>query len=238
MTESFAIVLGGGGERVIASHIRALDRLGRDPRRAAAVVGTSAGAFVAARFTIGLPLVAPPLRTDAPASFAQLAALWSSLAGPLTDRRRAVGALALRHTGDPDALVARVRAHLPAAAWPPPLRVVAIDAVTGERIAIGPGSGVPVARAVAASRAIPTVDPPIPVAGRRCIDGAVGSATNADLVLSTDARTVYISTGLGDRPAPGTPEPLWAEALAREVEALQAAGREVVVLREPEAAAA
>jgi NTE family protein len=233
MTESFAIVLAGGGERVIPLHISALDRLARagyDPGAATAVVGTSAGAFVAARLTTGLPLAAPPLRSTRPASFARLAALWSSIDGSPADRRRHLGALALRHRGDPDALVARVRAHLPDAPWPAPLRIVTIDAASGERVALTAASGVPLARAVAASRAIPTVDPPVAVAGRRCIDGALGSATNADLVPAADAAAVFISTGLSDPPIAGTPEPLWAQALAREVRELEAAGRRVVVM--------
>jgi NTE family protein len=241
VTESFAIVLAGGGERVIPRHARALDRLGRDPLAAEAVIGTSAGAFVAARLTTGLPLAAPPVRTgqpDAPATFVRLAALWSALDGSVTDRRRHLGALALRHPGDPDDLVARVEAHLPDAPWPAALWIVAVDAASGERVELTSASRVPLARAVAASRAIPTVDPPVPVAGLRCIDGAIGSATNADLALCTGARTIFISSGLSDPPAPGTPEPLWAQALAREVEALEADGREVVVMREPEVAAA
>jgi NTE family protein len=241
MTESFAIVLAGGGERVIPRHIRALARLGCDPLAAEAVIGTSAGAFVAARLTTGLPLTAPPLRPgqpDAPAAFARLAALWSALDGSVTDRRRHFGALALRGTGDPDDLVARVGAHVPDAPWPAALWIVAIDAESGERVELTRASRVPLARAVAASRAIPTVDPPVPVAGLRCIDGAIGSATNADVALCTGAQTIFISSGLSDPPTPGTPEPLWAQALAREVEALEAAGREVVVLRDAEVAAA
>jgi NTE family protein len=241
MTDSFAIVLAGGGERVIPRHLRALDRIGRDPLDAEAVIGTSAGAFVAARLVTGLRLAAPPLRPgqpDAPAAFARLAALWAALDGSVTDRRRHLGALALLHPGDPDDLVARVGAHLPDAPWPAALWIVAVDAASGERVELSRASRVPLARAVAASRAIPTVDPPVPVAGLRCIDGAVGSATNADVAFCTDARTIFISSGLSDPPTPGTPEPIWAQALAREIEALEADGREVVVLREPEVAAA
>ncbi|HET8755644.1 MAG TPA: patatin-like phospholipase family protein, partial [Solirubrobacteraceae bacterium] len=56
MTENFAIVLAGGGERVIAWETGVLAGLanrGTDPRRAAAVIGTSAGALVAARLAAG-----------------------------------------------------------------------------------------------------------------------------------------------------------------------------------------
>jgi hypothetical protein len=60
------------------------------------------------------------------------------------------------------------------------------------------------------------------------MDGAVGSATNADLA---PAGTVLVVSGIGEKPRPRTPEPLWADALEREVAALEAGGREVTVLR-------
>jgi len=240
MTESFAIVLAGGGERVIAWETGVLAGLaarGTDPRRAATVIGTSAGALVAARVAAGRDpredagrlaagvgaRRASPDPSPGAAAFARLAGLWSATPGSEAERRRRIGALALQHPGCPERLIGRVGRRLAGGPWPAALRVAAVDAVTGERVALTAADAVPVARGVAASRAIPTVNPPITVNGRRLIDGAVGSATNADLALATPARTVIVIASFGLE--------LWAAALEREVQALRTAGREVLVIR-------
>jgi NTE family protein len=241
MTDSLAIVLAGGGERIVAWHVGVLAGLaaaGREPRRAAAVIGTSAGALVAARLAAGIDprtdaLAVTPRApaADVRATFERLTQLWGAPGGSDDDRRRRIGAVALNHTGDPELLVAAIRQRLPRTAFPPSLQIAAIDAERGERIAFGASSGVPLERAVAASRAIPGLHPPVPIHGRRFIDGAVGSATNADLALAVPARTIIVVTGIGDRPEPRTPESLWAAALEREVAELEAAGRRVIVVR-------
>ena len=46
---------------------------------------------------------------------------------------------------------------------------------------------------------------------------------------------MIVSSGIGPKPRPRTPEPLWAHALEREVSALEAAGREVTVMNPREA---
>jgi NTE family protein len=247
VTENFAIVLAGGGERVIAWETGVLAGLaarGTDPRRAETVIGTSAGALVAARVAArGDPRVdaarlaagrdprldgAGAALSPAAATFARLAALWAATPGSDTERRRRIGALALQQgSGCPERLIERVRRRLPEGPWPAALQVAAVDAVTGERVALTAADGVPVACGVAASRAIPAVNPPVPVNGRCLIDGAVGSATNADLALTTSARTVIVIASFGLA--------LWAAALDREVQALQTAGRRVVVIRPSEA---
>lgn len=240
MTESLAIVLSGGGERLVAWHVGVLAGLaaaGRDPRRAAAVIGTSAGALVAARLAAGIDpradaLAVSPRPPAGRADFERLTLLWGAPGGSDDERRRRIGAVALNHTGDPEPFVAGIRSRLPGLAFPPSLTIVAVDAESGERVAFGAADGVPLDRAVAASRAIPGLVPPIPIDGRRYIDGAVGSSTNADLAV---ARTVLVVSGIGHRPRARTPEPLWADALEREVTALEAAGREVLVVRPGEA---
>jgi NTE family protein len=238
---SFDIVLSGGGERVIPWHLGVLAGLsagGRDPRRATAIIGTSAGAFVAARLAAGIDPRADALAlhapTTAPPAFERLTKLWGASDGPDDERRRRIGALALIHPGDPEPLIEAIRGRLGTTTFPPSLVITAVDAESGERVAFTAEDGVPVERAVAASRAIPGLVPPIPIAGRRYMDGAVGSSTNADLAT---ARTVVIVSGVGEHPAPRTPEPLWATALEREVAALEAAGREVTVVRPREAPA-
>jgi NTE family protein len=231
-----AIVLSGGGERVIAWHLGVLAGLaaaGHDPRRAGTVIGTSAGALVAARLAAGVDpradaLAVSPRAATVHADFERLTLLWGARDGSDDERRRRIGAVALNHTGDPEPFVADVRRRLAGPDFPASLTIVAVDAESGERVAFGAADGVPLERAVAASRAIPGLVPPIPIGGRRYIDGAVGSATNADLVV---ARTVLVVTGIGERPEPRTPEPLWQDALEREVAGLEAAGSEVTVVR-------
>jgi NTE family protein len=231
------IVLSGGGERVIAWHLGVLAGLaaaGRDPRRAA-LIGTSAGALVAARVAAGVDPRADALSVRPPSAdpdYERLTLLWGARDGSVDERRRRIGAVALNHTGDPEPFVQAVRRRLAGSDFPPSLTIVAVDAESGERVAFAAADGVPLERAVAASQAVPGLVPPIPIAGRRFIDGAVGSATNADL-----ARTpaVLVVSGIADRPRPRTPEPLWADALGREVAALEAAGHEVAVVRPREA---
>jgi NTE family protein len=227
------IVLSGGGERVIPWHLGVLAGLaaaGHDPRRAA-LLGTSAGAFVAARLAAGIDPRADALNArpaEPPPAFERLTLLWGAAGGSDDERRRRIGAVALNQADDPEALVAAIRDRLPGGGFPRTLTVVAIDAESGERVSFDATSGVPIERAVAASRAIPTVNPTIPIGGRRYMDGAVGSATNADLAT---ARTVLVVSGVGERPAARTPEPLWAAALEREVAQLESTGRRVIVVR-------
>ena len=100
---------------------------------------------------------------------------------------------------------------------------------TGERVAFGRGDGVPVAAAVAASRAVPGVRPPITLLGRRYMDGAIGSATNADLAAGADR--VVVVTPTPAEPPDGTLFAVWDVALRRELEGLRAGGAEVVAIR-------
>lgn len=155
----------------------------------------------------------PPAAGGA-AAFAALGLAWDAMDGSLTDRRRALGAWAIAHSpGGEEAFVARIAALLPAGGWPPALRLVAIDAESGERVVFDAGSGVPLERAVAASRAVPGLLPLVTIGGRRFVDGALGSATNADL-LPGDDRIVIVPL-----PARATNlvEALWRAALEAEV---------------------
>ncbi|MDA0140902.1 patatin-like phospholipase family protein, partial [Solirubrobacter deserti] len=222
-----SVALGAGGERAVAWEVgvlAGLADLGWDLRGADTILGTSAGALVAARLALGVdpradasiharrnPCVAP---TRLPgSSFSVLGALWQAAEGSLTERRRALGAFAVAHArGDEDAFVARIGALVPTDAWPAALRVVAIDADTGERVVFGPDDGVPLARAVAASRAVPGLRPPVTIGGRRFIDGALGSATNADVL---DGYAVVI-VPLTSRPETAV-EAVWLAALRAEV---------------------
>jgi NTE family protein len=227
------IVLSGGGERVMPWHLGVLAGLaaaGRDLRRAA-FIGTSAGALIAARAAAGVDPRADALALRPPSAepdLQRLTLMWGARDGSMEERRRRIGAVALNHTADPEPFVAVIRGRLAGSDFPPRLTIVAVDAESGERVAFTAADGVPLERAVAASRAIPGLVPPIPIDGRRYMDGAVGSSTNADLALT---RPVLVVSGIGDRPRARTPESLWSDALEREVAVLEAAGHDVTVLR-------
>lgn len=242
-----AVVLSGGGERVLAWQVGVLAGLadrGFDVRSAPVVVGTSAGAVVAARALTREPRAAadavlaqadgaavPTPPSGAEALFAQLTAVWTG-AGGGDAARRLVGRVAVdRSPGDAAGFVAAVASRVPDR-WPAALRVVAVDALAGERVVLDAGSGVPVAVGVAASRAIPVRCPPVPVHGRPHVDGGLGSATNADVLLAAVKDGDVSSVLVVAAPDYGTVlDGLWAAALAAEVEELRAADARVTVLR-------
>ncbi len=71
--------------------------------------------------------------------------------------------------------------------WPAARFVVtAIDTADGEFLAVDRDTGWPLLDAVAASCAVPGVDPPITVGGRRLVDGGLRSPPNADLAAGCD----------------------------------------------------
>ncbi|MDA0165704.1 patatin-like phospholipase family protein [Solirubrobacter ginsenosidimutans] len=238
-----AVVLAGGGERVVAWEIGVLAGLvdgGIDPRRAAAVLGTSAGALVAARVAAGVDpradadaiAAAPPGRHGSQVeTFVALAAAWESAGASTAERRRAFGRLAVEQSpGGEEAAVASVARRLPGGGWPASLRVAAVDARSGERVVFDPSAGVSLARAIAASRAVPVLRAPVTIGGRPLIDGALGSATNADALAGIDAWLTIIITPVAADPAATGPERLWLTALREEVAGLERHGRNVVVV--------
>jgi NTE family protein len=212
-----AVALAGGGERVIAWEAGVLSGLLVQPD---VVLGTSAGALVAARFAAGWPahddLVPGPHPAEA---FDQLAGVWEVAGTTLQERRRTLGRRAVAASpGGEEAFVARIAARVPPV-WPAGLWIAAIDAGSGERVIFDGGD---VARAVAASRAVPGLLPPVTIGGRAYVDGALGSATNADVLRGE----VIVIAAFGD----GRVDALWREALAREVAALEDDGSRVTVI--------
>jgi NTE family protein len=232
-----AVVLSGGGERVVAWQVGVLAGLadgGLDLRAATAVVGTSAGALAAARLAAKVDpradarAITPGPSLGSAEAFDVLAGAWQAAGATLTQRRRAFGRVALEHSpGGEEAFVERVERRIPGTRWPPALRVVAIDARRGERVVFDAATGVPPARAVAASRAIPTLFPPVTIRGRRYVDGALGSATNADVLARDDASLVLIVTAVPAERLERGPERFWQEALDAEIAVL---GDRVVVV--------
>jgi NTE family protein len=197
-------VLGGGGVAGIAWHTGLLAGLlegGVDVRDADVVVGTSAGATVAAQITGGTPLgdllarqVDPALQTpELPPALDPEEMMFFFLdahdgAADAQDVRRRLCAMALEAETYPEAdRHAVIAARLPVHRWPrSDLRIVAVDAQTGVERVFGPASGVDLVDAVAASCAVPGGFPPVTIGGRRYVDGGVRSAENADLAAGCD----------------------------------------------------
>jgi NTE family protein len=199
-----ALVLGGGGVAGIAWEVGVLTGLadgGVDVTGADLVVGTSAGSTVAAQITSGASLedlfgrqVEPAAGSGeltAPTNLASLEQFWIdavSTTSTALELRKAVGALALDTDTVPEAARLQVIAgRLPNHTWPHrPVRIVAVDARTGEERIFDEGGDVSLVDAVAASCAVPGIWPPITIGGRRYMDGGIRSVLNADLAVGHD----------------------------------------------------
>jgi NTE family protein len=202
-----ALVLGGGGVAGIAWEtgiLFGLAEAGVDPLLADLVVGTSAGAAVAAQLTSGRPLAelydrhAFPqgastelaVEFDPEKMMAELVPLLADRA-PGKEMRAAVGSYALAAPTVPERRRREVmEARLPSHEWPErALQIVAIDAATGEERIFTPADAgtVDLVDAVAASCAVPGIWPPVTIDGRRYMDGGVRSTANVDLAADHDA---------------------------------------------------
>ncbi|GAB3277336.1 patatin-like phospholipase family protein [Sinomonas notoginsengisoli] len=252
---SLALVLGGGGavgNAWLIGVIAGLGDAGLDlAETASVVIGTSAGATAAAQICSGVPLaelyeqtLAPPAG-DAPrrpagapssALFERMRAINAS-SSSAPELQRAMGAFGLEYDADlpPGAAERRravVAARLPSHEWPQKRIVItAVDAHTGELVALDRESGADLVDAVMASTAMP--GPTVAINGRRYLDGGVRSPENADLA-SGYANVVVLSPLGGARPdRPGQFEGLRRfpdTELAGHVEALRAAGSRVEVV--------
>ena len=206
MTTS-ALVLGGGGVTGVAWEIGILAGLGAaglDLTGADTIVGTSAGAVVAAQITSGATLdslyeaqLAPPAgeiaaKTGIPFYAAMVGTMLLSR-DPQRFRQR-IGARALKAKTVPESVRREVIANrLPSHEWPDRrLLITAIDAATGEFVVFDRSAGVPLVAAVGASCAVPMVWPPVTIGERRFIDGGIRSSANADLAAGAD-RVVVIA---------------------------------------------
>lgn len=238
-----AVVLGGGGVTGIAWEIGVLLGLadaGIDLTDADLIVGTSAGSVVAAQITSPMPLTELFDRQIRGYTQEIAAKIGSRLTftiafamlrhGRSPERFRSqIGRMALSsETVNEDDRFAVVSSRLPSLDWPGrDLRITACDAESGEFRVFTRDDGVPLAKAVAASCAVPGVWPCVTIDGRRYMDGGMCSPANANLAAGFERIVVLapISTGMG----PLTP-------LSTQVAELRAGGAHVVVV-EPDQAA-
>ncbi len=211
-----ALVLGGGGVTGIAWEtglLLGLAEQGVDLTGAGLAVGTSAGSVVAAQVFSGVPLadlfaaqLAPPTSEIAarlgPAGMARfvLAGLWP---GDRARGRAWLGRQALRTGSVPEAdRRAVIAQRIGRDDWPAtPLRIIAVEALTGAVEIFTADSGVSLIDAVAASCAVPLVWPPVTVGGRRYVDGGARTVANADLADGADRVVVIAPIDMGLRRA-------------------------------------
>ncbi|MCX5095765.1 patatin-like phospholipase family protein [Streptomyces sp. NBC_00365] len=221
-TPSRGLVLGCGGTLGAVWTIGALHSLQRamqwDPRDAEVLVGTSAGAEVAAMLGGGIGvedlLAAQLAREDArPELLHHFAAPPRALPprpavfpGSLRLARHALGrsvptlaglsGLLPQGRGDAGRLAALADFLAPAGQWVqhPATWLVATDFDTGRRTVFGHPSTRPVALrdALRASWAVPGWFPPVRIDGRRYADGGIISTASADLLVPSGLDEVYV----------------------------------------------
>jgi NTE family protein len=220
------LVLGAGGPVGHAFHagvLAALHESGWDPREAACVVGTSAGAQVAALVRAGMSgsdlaarvtgdALSPegralarcfrrPSLPERPRLFGRIAStryLAGLLAGSAVPRLGSlVAALLPTGTCDTGRLADGLR-ELHGPAWPDAaLWVTALDLDTGALVVFGRDEEVStdVGRAVASSSAVPGICRPVAIGARRFVDGGLACTHHMD-ELATDADVVVVSSPL------------------------------------------
>jgi NTE family protein len=245
--------LGGGGIFFVAwqvTYLHEMAKRGIDLGGAQRIVGTSAGSMTAAvlqadaigRFDKQLSVMAkiPALVSKlAPASEfspSQQRALdlFGGAADASPETLRSIGGAALAAAAPaPSVMERNAGLVILSRKWKSPaLHITCIDTYTGERCVITRDAQIPIARAVAASSAIPGVFSPQPIGDRRCMDGGVsGSGTHLDLLAGAD-RVVVLSLIDGSPTDVGAMTQS-AGAFHAELGELRASGSELF-LRSPE----
>ncbi|MFF3937429.1 patatin-like phospholipase family protein [Streptomyces phaeofaciens] len=246
-TPSRGLVLGCGGTLGATWTIAALHALRQalrwDPREAAALVGTSAGAELAALLGAGVgvdellaaQLADPGARpelvrhfTAPPRGIPPRPALFpgSPALARLALRRRVPALAGLsgalpQGRGDARRLTALADLLTPAGGWVshPATWLVATDFDTGRRAVFGRPDSPPAALrdALRASWAVPGWFPPVRIGGRRYADGGILSTASADLLVPLGLDEVYVLAPMSSSaPVPRTGLGR-AEALLRRV---------------------
>jgi len=247
-----ALVLHGGGSAGNAWEIGVIAGLfdaGTDVTVADLIIGTSAGSTAAAQITSGRQptelladiLAAAPQPRKGPvgadrggasnvpvANHMEITSRIIDAASDPADMRRRMGAAALEMDTAPGGSAqtqwrATVAARLPSHDWPQrAMRVVAVDADTGEPVVFDRHSGVDLVDAVASSCANGFGVPPYRIGGNRYIDGGYRRNENADLAAGYER--VLVLSPFGGR----SRHPVeWGMQLGVQVDELRAGGSRV-----------
>jgi NTE family protein len=225
-----------------------MDEAGLDPRAASVLVGTSAGAIVAASVRRRGPAGEPPGVPPRPAARGRVLRDRSMLLDLARRPRQALNAALLTPelaSGKQSlAFLAGALRDRHGSEWPAaPLWIVAVRRRDGRRVVFG-GPDAPVTdvgSAVAASCAIPGYFAAVEIDGVPYVDGGVHSPTNADLLTGLDLDLVVISSPMSMDPRAVRPRLdlglrlLFHRYLRNEVWALRRRGDRVVAI-EPDAA--
>lgn len=264
MRRGLALGCGGtvGGAWQVGALVALRDATGWEPHTADVVVGTSSGAHLAAMLGAGLSvddLLAAQL--DEPTAPAAARRFFTEPPAPrprpplgrpdpglllagVRRRRRllALSGLAPRGRTDASFLDDLIAGLLPDRTWfpHPDVRLVAVDAATGERVAFG-SPGAPSAHAseaLRASWAIPGWYPPVRIAGRDYVDGGVVATCSADLLAPLGLDEVVIVAPMASADGAAVPGPLgrlegvmrtsMSRSVDTDVAALRAAGTRVL----------
>ncbi len=208
------IVLGAGGPLGWAYHLGVLDgvreAIGREPADADRIVGTSAGAAIAATLLAGTPtdevldlITTPPSDEERDRLRAAGA---DALRNPIRSLRpvapglaRDVGRVGLATTvvgllpagAFPTRFLRRFGADGP---WPDPLWVPSVRIDDGQVVVFGRDSTpATLGDAIEATQAVPALFQPKVIDGARYIDGAVASSTHADSLVPEALDIVLVS---------------------------------------------
>lgn len=245
------IVLGAGGPLGWAYHLGVLEgvreTLGHEPARADRIVGTSAGGAIAASLLAGAStadvleaVTTPPSEED----LARMREAAASFRKPWRRLRPLSPGLLLRlgRTGGATALVGLLPAGVfPTTGlrrfpihnldgWPEPLWMPSVRVDDGELVVFGRDRfDIDVADAIEATAAVPGMFQPKLIDGHRFVDGAVASATHADLLVDERHRFVLVSSPM-TRPGRGLVRARAKRQLEREVDRLEQAGSRTVVV--------
>lgn len=239
------LVLGCGGVTGLAWEIGILAGLARQDVDLAAAdlfIGCSAGSVAGAQLARGvspMQLLATQLDGTGAEQFRPYSqqaaddknhALYGKVSADLQLARRRIGAYALR-SATPTLAERRaiIAARLGASDWPSrPLRVVAVDAHSGEGRSFSAADQVDFIDAIAASCAVPGAWPAVPIDGSAYMDGGIRSMTNADMAAGYSQVVVLAPLGFRD----GNPV---SGHLRSELQALRVAGSQVQAVLPDEA---
>lgn len=216
MTTALAIGCGGtiGGAWTVAALHALAEQTGREPRDAAVLQGTSAGAELVTILGGGATvddLVAMHRETSADDRLRRHIADTPSSVPPLPVPRplnpRLLGSqkglaaatgIAPVGRGNADWLQRLADGFSDPTGWVAHsgVRMVAFDYRRGERVAFGaPGAPAATAgEALRASWAVPGWMPPVTIGGRHFVDGGAASTASVDLIAADEAETIYVIT--------------------------------------------